>query len=529
MKVPGFVLSHTNIKDAKIWHFYLLMTGWACVYTTMNVAVILFLQDALGSIFMAGLALALGSVCALLFDGVFSSLQKVFSARSLFLTSIMGMILAVFLFVISFHPVFVFLAVILFRIAYDLCDITAVSYILAESLPAEYGQNLSYKQLSQGIGMIGGFLVSAIVLSTAYFVGDISEAVMDKTSQLFDAQLQTAFVSALFFVKAFLLILLIALWGAAYLLFDQEEFELSRAKIVSSFQELEAETVKELKKKTAKIVRNIPGLQLQQATGQEIRLVSTDIKHQFDFRATFSELGSAMKDIFLVIRKRPSNIPLVWSLSVLCIFSYWDTFLGTFMPIFFTEILREQSGWLHAVPGSILMFLFIVPVLGLLPLAAKWGDKHGRHYLIMTGLVLTTIASFAVGLMDPKQFFLFLLAGFGISFGYLFVMSAVRANTAAKLNEFLAMERGDDKIDSNAFAGSMMLTDNLGNIVGTLLGGALITFFSFQGFFVIFGVLLLVIIAITIRKYSQITGYAYVLQSPVVQIKVAETPLASSE
>lgn len=520
MKVPGFVLSRTNIKDAKIWHFYLLMAGWACVYTTMNVAIILFLQEALGNLFWAGLALSIGSVFALLFDGVFSYLQKIVTSRVLFMTSIFGMVLSVFLFFITFDNwLFVYLAAILFRISFDLCDITAVSYILAESLPAEYGQNLSYKQLAQGIGMISGFLVSAIILATSYFVGDLATVVVDKTSEMFNQNLENQFFAALFFVKVFLLILLICLWFAAYLLFDRDAMDLTRKSIVNSFQELEADTIGELKKKTAKIVHNIPGFRSHEVGNEEISIVSTNIKSSFDFRATFSELGSAITDMVLVFSKRPVNVPLIWSLSIMCIFSYWDTFLGTFMPIFFTEVLRQQDSWLQNVPGSILMFIFIVPVLGLLPIVAKWGDNHGRHYLITTGLVLTMLSALAVGIVSPKLFFIFFIAGFGVSFGYLFVMSAVRANTAAKLNEFLAMERKGGKIDSNAFAGSMMLTDNIGNIIGTLLGGALISSIGFQGFFILFAILLFGILVVTVKKYSKITGFVYVFQSPVMQQK----------
>lgn len=518
MKVPGFILSHTNIREIKLWHFYLLIAGWSAAYTAMNVSVILFLNEALGNIFFAGLALTIGCVCSMFFDGVFSHLQKILTPRTLFLSSIMVMISAVLLFTVAFNTPMVFLAAILFSIAYDLCDITAVSYVLSKSLPAEYGQNLSYKQLAQGTGMIVGLLISAIVLWASYFVGETAAAILINTGQILDAKFKADFISALFVVKLMMLVLLTILWMIAFILFDREH-DLSRESILVSIQDVEAETMKGLRKTSATIVRNIPLIN-KKKEAHDIEMISTEFKEEFHAKIILQELGSAIKDLLLVVKKRKTTTPLNWSLVVLCIFSYWDTFLGTFMPIFFTEILRNQESWLKSLPGSILMFIFIIPVLGLLPFIGKWGDRHGRHPLIITGIAITMISTFLIGILNPKMFLIIFIAGFGISFGYLFVMSAVRADTADKLTEFLAIEKNLEKIDTNASSGPMMLINNIGNIVGTLVGGALITLLGFQGLFLMFSLILLVIIVLTFRKYTKITGYTYVFQSPVSLQKI---------
>ena len=518
MQIPSFVLSHSNIKDEKIWHFYVLLAGWASIYTVMNTSVILFLNEALGNIFLAGLALSIGSLFSLMFDGVFSYLQKIFQSRMLFMTSIVGMIIAVFFFLISFHPLLAFLAAIFFRISFDLCDITAMSYILARSLPAEYGQNLSYKQLAQGVGMIGGFVISAILLGASYFIGDTAVAIVDGAAELINVQAQSAsFISALFLMKIFLILLLFGLLFFTFILFDTNA-KITKETLIHSFQKLESNTIGGLKQASTQVTKDVSG-KLESQPNQ-IQLQTTQAKQSFSFKEIFGEVLSAAKNIFLIFKKKPSNTSLLWSMGVMGIFSYWDTFLATFLPIFFTEVLRSQSSWIANVPGSLLMLFFILPVLGLLPIVAKWGDKYGRHYFMIFGLFLTAISAFIIALTPYTALLFIIIAGFGIAFGYLFGMSTAKAQVASKMNEFIAVENNKEKIDSNASAGPMMLIDNVGNIIGPLIGGGMIALFGFKGFFFIFALILAGILFLTEKKYAKISGHSYVFQSPLKSFEV---------
>ncbi len=528
MQVPSFILKHSNIKDSKMWQFYLLLAGWASIYTVMNVSIILFLNEVLGSIFLAGLALSIGSVFSMLFDGLFSSIQKVFSARTMFMWSILGMIIAVLFFILSSHPVIAFLAAIFFRISFDLCDITAVSYVLAKSLPAEYGQNLSYKQLAQGVGMIAGFIISAILLQASYFIGGATASVIDTAASLVSIKAQAEnFISTLFMMKVFLLILLLVLWFLAFILFDKEVKDFSKETIMSSLQRLESDTLDGLKHTAIQVTKNIPHFKKDEKN--QIELDTTENKKKMTMKEIFEELTSSIKDMALVFKKQPINLSLVWSMTIMGIFSYWDTFLGTFLPIFFTEVLRSQSGWIQNLPGSLLMLFFIFPVLGFLPVVAKYGDKYGRHYFMILGIAITAIATLVIGMVSMKSFFIILIAGFGISFGYLFGMSTAKAQTASKLNEFLAVEKQMDKIDTNASAGPIMLVDNFGNIIGPLFGGAMISIFGFQGFFIVFSLFLMALLAYTFKKYSKISGHSYIFQSPIIKGFEIQKPVKEVE
>jgi len=58
------------------------------------------------------------------------------------------MIISISFFILFSSLFFVYLAAIFFSISFDLMEITVTSYIMAESLPANYGQNLSYKEVA---------------------------------------------------------------------------------------------------------------------------------------------------------------------------------------------------------------------------------------------------------------------------------------------------------------------------------------------------------------------------------------------
>jgi MFS family permease len=509
MQVPSYILKHTKIKDEKIWHFYMLLALWNCIYVTINVSVVLFLNEQLGNIFLAGLALSIGALFSLLFDGLFSYLQKIFPARTLFLSSIIGVLFAMMFFLFP-YPFFAYLAAIFFRISFDLCDITAISYILSKSLPAEYGENLSYKQLAQGIGLGAGFIISALLMKVSYFIGATGE-----TLQELIISSQGTFFSTLFVLKILIIFLLFFLWFFAFLLFDKSVPNFSKEFLQVSFQKLEAETIEGLKQTSTQILKNLKEKSIPKEQNQ-IELTPLSHTEKFNVSEMTKELSSAFKKVFQIFSKWQENFSLAWSTGVMGFFSYWDTFLATFIPIFFTEILRNQPGFIQGIPGSLLMLLFILPVMGFLPLIAKLGDKYGRYYFMLLGVFMTILSGFSIVLFYDTNFFIILLSGFGIALGYLFGMSSAKAQSASKMNEFFAIEGKTRDIESNIAAGPIMVIDNIGNIFGPLLGGALIEIFGFRGFFFVLTLVLFLFFIVSIKNFSLISGHSYVLQSPIL-------------
>ncbi|MCD5382714.1 MFS transporter, partial [Candidatus Gracilibacteria bacterium] len=408
MQVPSFILKHTEIKGEKMWQFYILIAGWTAIYTAMSISVLLFLQHVFDSLFIAGLAIAIGNSVSFFLDGFIASLQKRFHSRQLFLSGIGLMIISLVLFIIFSNPIFVFFAAIIFSVSFDIVDITSMSYIMAKTLPANYGIGLSYKETSRGIGLLFGLLISGILISSSYFLGDLSDGTIKMTAEMLKIQ-NANFESSLFISQILLMVILLALFFFAFILFDKDAKILSKDYVVASFQELKSETIKGLKNSAISIKQQ--AFDKVKNLKNSIELKSTYEKKSLNWNEIFGEIfiGIALlKDIFV---NKNKNFSLFWLIIVSTIFSYWDTFLGTFFPLFFTEFLKAQTGWLREIPGSILSLLLILPVLGLFPVMSKMGDRFGRFKFIYGGLGATAFAVFMMGIMDYQRFTMFIFMG----------------------------------------------------------------------------------------------------------------------
>lgn len=512
MKVPAFIQQRTTIQSEKTWQFYLSVAMWAVVYATMNVSIVIFLAEQFGSYFLAGCALALGNFCSLFFDIPFSYLQKVFSTRSLFLTSIITVSVSVMLFIFlllfieaTFLKIlFLFLATIIFSVSYDLYNITVTSYIMSTSTPANYGQNLSYKQLAQGIGLIGGLILSAVVILMSNSVQIAAEAIGAEIDH-------TSFLAATSMVMVFLLVLLIVLFFFAFIVFDRENVEINfkhtleefPANISSGFRSGAIKAIDVVENNLEKIKQNLQP--------NQIYLKNTRQKENFLLKEILAEIVMNFRSVVFIFKGNPKNYTLIWGTVVMTTFSFWDTFLATFQPAFMNQIMQVQKGqpW-GFLPGNIVYLFLLIPVFILLTPFAKWGDKYGKDYFVIGGLSLTALSCFILGMVNLSAFFVVLLAGWGISIGYTAGMSCVKASFANKYNEYIAVFSGKNTIDTNASAGPMMMIENIGNIIGPLLGGAIISLMSFQAFFVVFSFFVGAIAILSLLYFQKITTPPYV-------------------
>jgi len=509
MQVPWFIIRHTTIRDEKMWHFYILIALWSSVFTTMSISIVLFLQNALWGLFLAWLVISIWNTASFFMDWFFNSLQKRFTSRVLFMSWIIWMIISILLFIIFSNVFFVILAAIFFSISFDMVDITALSYIMAQSLPASYWKNLSYKDLSQGLWMILWMLFSAIILSTAFFVWDISDQVLTAWSEILDIK-NKHFESSIFITQIILFFILIWLFFLAFILFDKKVKVLSKDYIKTSFQILKSSTMQWLKNETIKITEKT--LEKLKAEPNQIELKSTDEKQKINRNEIFWEIWSSLKLIKNIFNRKPKNIPLIRLIFTLTIFSYWDTFLWTFFPIFFTEFLRSQSWFVSNVPWSLMTLMFILPVLWLYPVFAKLWDKYWRFIFIYLWLWLTGFAIFIMWLMPYSFFWLFIIFWFMVWIWYVSAMSSVKAETAMKINEFAAVTNWKWKIDSNVSAWPMMMTNNVWNIIWPLLWGMFIDLLWFQWFFVSFWILILIFLWYSIYNKEKITNPSYVFE-----------------
>lgn len=72
-------------------------------------------------------------------------------------------------------------------------------------------------------------------------------------------------------------------------------------------------------------------------------------------------------------------------------------------------------------------------------------------------------------------------------------------------NEIYAEKMALTEIDANASAGPIKILQNLANVVGLICGGFILGVFGYAGFFILFGILILAVLAWSIKNRGEIT------------------------
>ena len=380
---------------------------------------------------------------------------------------------------------------------------------MAKSLPVNYWLNLSYKETAKWVWLLFWLLVSWILLSTSYFLWSAWWWAIKMTAQA----LQIAdwkFEASLFISQILLLFILLWLFLFAYILFDKNVKVLSKDYVIASFQELKAATIDWLK--TSAISVKEESMKKMHIWKNQIELKSTWEKKPINWKEMFLEMSSWIILLKKIFQKYKKNFSLFWLIIVITIFSYWDTFLWNYLPLFFTEFLKSQPWWLKDVPWSILSLILILPVLVLYPLMAKWWDKFWRYKFILWWLWLTAWAVLLMWILDYSLFFTFIFLWLILSISYVAVMSTIKAETAWKINEFVAIENQTKKIDTNISAWPLMMTNNFWNIIWPIFGWLFIDWLWFQWYFILFWIMLLLFTLYSFHKMKEIIKPSYILE-----------------
>jgi len=472
-----------------MWHFYLTATIWISAYTLFAYSVVIFLHERLESELWVGLFLAIGSIIAIFMDIPFGYLQKIFKPRSLLISATILMMICVGIFLIARNPIiFILGAAILYGISHDLYDVTMISYILNNSIPAHYGENISQRSVAEALGIVFGLLFSGALL---YFGATTAQIGLE-------------------------IILAIAII-VIFIFFDRSKekkiklpTEIKKT-ITHTVQNLTADTIKGLKVAAIKVIDITENgyKSLKDATqGKKIILKKLTPKKAnlfskmgTDFKESFSSIGS----IFL---GNKVNIPLLWSMIILLIFSFWDTFVITFEPLFLNTFLKEIDLPRFVTTGSI-MTLFLMPLFALLLPFSKIADKYGRHKIIIFGLLTSGISMIFFGLATNLG--ILIVSGMSNSIGYAAIMPSVQAMFAEKFNEHVAIINNRSEIDTNTSAAPLKMIINLGNVIGQIAGGILIFAFGFNIFFIIFGVFIIGVLIFSISIYSKLKKPPFIL------------------
>lgn len=202
--------------------------------------------------------------------------------------------------------------------------------------------------------------------------------------------------------------------------------------------------------------------------------------------------------IWEIISHQPMHYALIWGLTLVLIFGFWDTFASSFLIDFLDNI---APGW-----GYILLALVGVPGIVLQEFAIKAGQKFGDKLIGIIGLALSGGSLIFMGMlasMDSPSTVSILGSALVNSLGYACGMAIGQNAFLDMYNKIYAEHENLTEIDANASAGPMKVVQNLANVVGLVLGGVLIAM-GFHIFFFIFALVVLGTLGWTIVKKSEI-------------------------
>ncbi len=489
MQIPSFILKKTNISTERIFHFYVSAALWIAAYTLFAYTIVIFLNERLQSELWVGIFLGLGSAIAIMLDIPFGYLQKVFKPRTMLTAATIGLILTVGIFLFAYQNIlFIFVAAVLYGVSHDLYDVTMLSYIFNNSLPAQYGQNISQRSVAEAMGIVVGLIFSGFLLAFGPFTAQLG-----------------------------LIAILIASLFVVLLIFDKdsksEEVKKKEEKepFTHTMQILASDSVKGLKT-TAITVIDITEKSLEsiKQTIQKGKIILKPLEPSKEGMAgkMWAELKESFAGLGSIVSGEKFNFPLMWGMIILLLFSFWDTFVITFEPLFLAKFLAGKN-FPRILTGGIIMTLFILPLFGLLIPFSKMADKYGRHKFMIMGLCISGVSLFFFGQAESLWFLI--LMGMTNSVGYAAVMPSAQAWFAEKYNEHVALSSKKDEIDANNSAAPLKMLVNLGNVFGQATGGLLIWMFGFNAFFIIFGIILFSMAVFSIVSYRYIKKPPYVL------------------
>jgi len=87
------------------------------------------------------------------------------------------------------------------------------------------------------------------------------------------------------------------------------------------------------------------------------------------------------KIIWEIIGHKPIHLSLIWSITLVLTFGFWDTFASSFLLDFLDEM---KPGWSY-----VLLAVIGVPGIVLQEVASKIGDKIGKKTIGIIGLILS--------------------------------------------------------------------------------------------------------------------------------------------
>ncbi len=499
------ISADTKFEGYRLRNFYIAVTFQQFAWITFHFTMIYFFTFQLKSIVMVGVFLGFANFMAFLLDIPLGIIQKYFSAKKLFFIATISQLIAVGIFLnfiynvigislewsvwivngvlnietvtkisnwffgSAFNWVLLMIATLCYGLTKELNDVTTFCYVLTNANPSEYSKILSRNNILSWLGGMSGLLLSWIVLGISptfavFSLGIIIAWLSYFTLRFFDNATESIDIK------------------------DIKNFTISIKKInTENIREYIVETISstELEKVIGKIKNYIfikPAQKEQKIPWHEI-LVKTKI-----------ELGIIRK----ILLKKPHYLSIYWTLSMILVFGFWDTFAASFLVSFLDDL---KPGWSYTLLGIIAIPAFW--------LQEVWGNIATKLGTLMVGgiwLTLSGISLICMGIFagDGMNIYIILTCALINSVWYAAGMSLGQSKFLEEYNIIYAKTLGLNEIDGNASAAPMKILQNFANVIWLVFWGVLLSILSYRWFFILFGCIILGVLYWSISRKDEI-------------------------
>ncbi|MFZ4462175.1 MAG: MFS transporter [Patescibacteria group bacterium] len=368
----------------------------------------------------------------------------------------------------SFSNIFLlFAAAGMYGFTKEINDITTISYILNNADPSEYSSIMSRNNIFGGIGSLLGLLVSGFVLA------------LNPTA-------------AVIILNVFIVILIAFIFSY----FDSS----TRTITLADIQKLKVIAKRENLEKIKEYAIGYVAKTDFAALAQEVKLIfirPASIKDEkFSIQMLIPETKKELFSIKKTIAELPFNIGLLWFVSLILIFGFWDTFAAGFLIEYFAKLPTGQEF------AYIFLGMVAIPAFVMQDPMIKLSKRIGVFPVALFGVIISGVSLLLLSIVDSTA--MIVIAGMCNSVGFAAGMGISQGGFLDLYNSEFAKKEGLVEIDSNASASPMKIVQNLANVAGMMLGGTLLAVFGFQGFFAVFGLAILAFAGFSFVKKSMI-------------------------
>ncbi len=482
---PIMISANTSLDGYRLKNFYITNSFQGFVWMIFHFSVVFFFTFQLESVILVGIFLGIANFIAFLLDIPVGILQRYYSTKKLFIIGAISQLIATgifFSFIFNFFTtlgditkivvpqgfesamgwffsnamnwILILIASFCYGLTKEINDISTYGYILSHASPSEYPKILARNNITYGIGSLIWLVLSGLILS------------INPTFAVFC--LFCIITGFLIFTTRF---------------FDNSS-ETVELKDITSF----TVAVKRVNKENIKeyISERISAVDLTKVLKSAKYIFLKPQRKQektFQWSELLDETKKTATIIYTIMSHMPIYIIIYWTMSLVLVFWFWDTFASTFLISFLEDI---KQGW-----GYVLLACIAVPALWLQEVAIRLSEKIGVKTVAMIGLALSGSSLIAMGIFIESGTGIILTCAVINSLWYACGMSLGQNGFLDQYNKIYAETMHLQEIDANASAGPMKILQNAANVIGLVFGGIFLEIMWFRWFFIVFGLIIL--------------------------------------